>query len=109
MRATLALQIAAVITQMPQEGTALHSTVTVSRVAPRGSPRNASVRRSCRIKAIAPARFFRAAALVRPCPFAPGTSGQYATNHLPSRSMIAVNSFRMEALYRAAALAPLAV
>ena len=32
-----------------EQYTALHSTVTVSRVAPRGNPRNASVRRSCEI------------------------------------------------------------
>jgi hypothetical protein len=29
-----------------------------------------------------------------PCPFAPSIRGQYADNHSPSRSMIAVNSFR---------------
>src|SRR5213076_863605 len=51
------------------------------------------------------ARLVRAAAFVRPCPFAPGTSAQYATNHLPSRSIIAVTSFRMAPLYRARALA----
>ncbi len=98
VRAPLALQIAAVIAQMPQQGTASHSTVTVSRVTPLGRPRSASARRSRRIRAIAAARLFRAAAFVRPCPFAPGTSGQYATNHLPSRSIIAVNSLRMAPL-----------
>jgi len=36
---------------------------------------------------------------VSPCPFAPGTSAQYATYHGPSRSMIAVNSLRMHAFY----------
>src|SRR5205814_5832126 len=112
VRAPLALQIAAVMTQMPQmpqmpqQSTAFHSTVTVSRVTPLGRPRSASARRSRRIRAIAAARLFRAAAFVRPCPFAPGTSAQYATNHLPSRSIIAVNSFRMAPLYRARALAP---
>src|SRR5256884_3104914 len=106
VRPPLALQIAAVIAQMPQQGTAFHSTVTVSRVTPLGRPRSASARRSRRIRAIAAARLFRAAAFVRPCPLAPGTSGQYATNHLPSRSIIAVNSFRMAPLYRARALAP---
>ena len=106
VRAPLALQIAAVMTQMPQQRTAFHSTVTVSRVTPFGRPRSASARRSRRIRAIAAARLFRAAAFVRPCPFAPGTSAQYATNHLPSRSIIAVNSFRMAPLYRARALAP---
>jgi len=106
VRAPLALQIAAVMAQMPQQSTAFHSTVTVSRVTPLGRPRSASARRSRRIRAIAAARLFRAAAFVRPCPFAPGTSAQYATNHLPSRSIIAVNSFRMAPLYRARALAP---
>ena len=109
VRAPLALQIAAVMTQMPQQSTAFHSTVTVSRVTPLGRPRSASARRSRRIRAIAAARLFRAAAFVRPCPFAPGTSAQYATNHLPSRSIIAVNSFRMAPLYRAIALATVAV
>ena len=109
VRAPLALQIAAVTAQMPQQGTAFHSTVTVSRVTPLGRPRSASARRSRRIRAIAAARLFRASAFVRPCPLAPGTSGQYATNHLPSRSIIAVNSFRMAPLYRATALAPVAV
>jgi hypothetical protein len=83
---------------MPQQGTAFHSTVTVSRVTPLGRPRSASARRSFRIRAIAAARLFRAAAFVRPCPFAPGTSGLYATNHLPSRSIIAVNSFGIKPL-----------
>src|SRR5205807_311847 len=109
VRASLALQIAAVVAQMPQQGTAFHSTVTVSRVTPLGRPRSASARRSRRIRAIAAARLFRAAAFVRPCPFAPGTSAQYARNHLPSRSIIAVNSFRMAPLYRAIALATVAV
>ena len=93
VRASLALQIAAVVAQMPQRRTAFHSTVTVSRVTPLGRPRSASARRSRRMRAIAAARLFRAAAFVRPSPFAPGTSGQYATNHLPSRSIISVNSF----------------
>jgi hypothetical protein len=41
------------------------------------------------------ARLFNAAVLVRPCPLAPGISGQYATYHRPSRSTTAVNSFRI--------------
>jgi hypothetical protein len=63
---TLALQIAAVVTKMPQQDAALHSIVTVSRVAPSGRPRSASVRRSCKMSEMALARFFLAADLVRP-------------------------------------------
>ena len=40
-----------------------------------------------------------ASALVRPCPFAPGTSGQYAMNQSSSCSMIAVNPFRTPSGY----------
>jgi len=74
-----------------------------------GRPRSASARRSRRMRATAVARLFRGAAFVRPSPFAPGTSGQYATNHLPSRSLIAVNSFRMTPSYRGTAPAAVAV
>ncbi len=44
---------------------------------------------------MASARLWRAFSLVRPWPFAPGISGQYAMYYSPSRSKTAVNSFRM--------------
>src|SRR5204862_7395783 len=63
---TLTLQIAAVPPQMTEEFFLLHSTTTVSRVAPAGTPRRASSRRSSRISAMASPRFARASSRVRP-------------------------------------------
>jgi len=44
---------------------------------------------------MASARLCRASSLLRPSPFAPGTSGQYAMVHSPSCSKIAVNALLM--------------
>ena len=77
--------------KMAQQDASLHATVTVSCSASAGSPRSASSRRSRRISSMALAKFSRASSFVRPCPFAPGTSGQYAICQLSSRSKMAVN------------------
>jgi hypothetical protein len=45
-------------------------------------------------------RLLRASSLVRPCPLAPGTSGQNAKTQSSSRSKTAVNSLRMFHLTR---------
>jgi hypothetical protein len=45
-------------------------------------------------------RLWTASSLVRPWPFARGTYGQNATNRSSSRSMTAVNSFRIGASRR---------
>ena len=92
MRATLSLEAAPMPAQMYQEAAALHSTTTVSRRASGGIARRPSVRRSSSISAIASERLSFAPSFVCPCPFAPGTSGQYAMYHSPSRSITAVNS-----------------
>src|ERR1017187_4319250 len=55
MAPAFALQHAAVAAQVFDEGDAFHSTVTVSRSAPFGTPRKPSSRRSSRISAIASA------------------------------------------------------
>ena len=70
-------------------------TVTVSQTASAGTPRSPSARRSSRISWMAAARLSRLSAALCPCPFAPGISGDQATNHSPSRSMTAVNWLRM--------------
>jgi len=44
------------------------------------------------------AKLARASSLVRPYPFAPGISGQYAMTQSPSRSKTAVNSLRISDL-----------
>jgi hypothetical protein len=74
----------------------------VSCLASGGRARRDSSRRCSKISAIASRKFAWHSACVFPCPFAPGTSAQYATNHGPSRSTSAVNSFRMALLYRKA-------
>ena len=71
MRGALALEVAAVSPEMPQENTSLHGTTTVSRSASSGSPRNPSSRRSRRMSSIAFARLSRASRFVRPWPVAP--------------------------------------
>jgi len=53
---SLALQDAAVLAQVLEQGAPLHLTVTVSRSASAGTPRRPSSRRSSRISAMAPAR-----------------------------------------------------
>jgi len=63
---TLALQKTAISAQMAEELFLFHSTTTVSRVAPAGTPRRASSRRSSRMSAIASPRFVRASSRVRP-------------------------------------------
>ena len=98
MRATLALEHASVLPQVAKQRAALHSTVTVSRSASGGRPRRPSSRRSSRISAIASAKLARASSFVRPWPFAPGISGQYAMTQSPSRSKTAVNSLRISDL-----------
>jgi hypothetical protein len=70
------LEIAPIAPQVSKKRVALHSSVTVSRSALAGRSRNPSSRRSSRMSCIASIRLVRASALVRPCPFAPGTSGQ---------------------------------
>jgi len=97
----LTLQETAVTAQVPKQLPLFHSTTTVSLIAESGTPRRASWRRSSRMSAMASARFARASSDVRPWPFAPGISGEYAMNHSSSRSMMAVNSLCMaEAFYR---------
>ena len=76
MSRALSLQVATVPAQVSHESAALHSTTTVSRSAPAGTPRRPSSRRSFRINAMASRRLRRASLLVRPCPLAPGISGQ---------------------------------
>jgi len=76
VRTAFTLEVASVPPQMAKKDAALHPTVTVSRIALRGRPRSASLRRSSRMSSIASTRFFRAAAFVRPWPLAPGTSGE---------------------------------
>lgn len=93
VRPPLTLQVATESAEVAEQRRALHLTRTVSRSASGGRPRNASSRRSSRINEIASAKLWRASSFVLPCPFAPGTSGQYAMNQSSSRSMIAVNSF----------------
>jgi hypothetical protein len=92
MRPSLPLEIASMPTKMPQKFVAFHPMATRSRMAVAGTPRSASSRRSSRINSMAFDRLLMHSALVLPCPFAPGISGQYATNHFPSRSTTAVNS-----------------
>ena len=92
MGATFALQVAPILTKVSQEFVPFHPTATNSRIAVVGKPRSASSRRSFKIKSMASDRLLRHSALVLPCPLAPGISGQYATNHFPSRSTTAVNS-----------------
>lgn len=77
-------------TQVSQQVAKLHSIVTMSRSASGGRPRRASSRRSSRMSEMASATLLRASSFVLPCPLAPGTSGQFATNHSPSRSIITV-------------------
>ena len=66
VRATLALQVTTVPSQMAQEVASLHPTMTFSRTASRGSPRSPSRRLSSRISAIASAKLRRASALLKP-------------------------------------------
>jgi hypothetical protein len=96
MCATFALQVTAVQSEMAQERLTLHWMVTVSHSASAGAPRRPSSRRSSRISCMAALKLSRHSSTVRPCPFAPGISGDHPTNQSPSRSMMAVNSFRME-------------
>lgn len=51
--------------------------------------------RSSRISSMTAVRLWRHSSIVRPCPLAPGISGQKARNHSSSCSMIAVNSLCM--------------
>jgi hypothetical protein len=76
VRTSFALKVATVPPKMLEQRAPFHLTVTVSRIASGGTPRSASSRRSSRISSIASAKFSRASSLVRPCPFAPGISGQ---------------------------------
>jgi len=66
--AALTLEVASVPPQLAKKNAALHPIVTVSRIALRGRPRSASLRRSSKMNSIAPARLFRAASFVRPVP-----------------------------------------
>src|SRR5947207_14523910 len=93
MLTALALEDATELAQMSQQRRALHPTVTVDWMASAGAPRKPSSRRSSRMRAIASARLALDSSIVRPWPFAPGISRQYALNHSPSRSTTAVNSF----------------
>src|SRR5437667_6141068 len=98
MFAAFPLQVAAVFTQMPQQRVAFHWTTTVSRIASCGTPRKPSSRLSSRIRAIASDKLARHSSTVRPCPFAPGISGQKPINQSPSSSMTDVNSLRTRCL-----------
>ena len=76
VRPPLSLQVTAVLPEVTEQIATLHPTTTFSRLADAGTPRRPSLRLSSRISAIALDKLFRAAALVRPWPFAPGISGQ---------------------------------
>ena len=95
VRSPFAFQVASVLSKMAKQVAPLHPTMTFSRLADAGTPRRPSFRRSSRMSAIALDKLFSAAAFVRPCPLAPGISGQYAMCQRPERSTTAVNSFRM--------------
>lgn len=90
---------APVPSKVPEQRITLHPTTTSSCWASGGTERSDSSRRYCRISVMAARKFARHSSRVLPCPLAPGTSAQYATCHSPSRSMTAVNSFRMSAFY----------
>jgi len=61
----LPFQETAVAAEVSKQLSLFHSTTTVSRTAPAGTPRRASSRRSSRISAIAAARLARASSDVR--------------------------------------------
>jgi len=98
-----AAQHATVTAKVAQKPFAFHPTITGSCLALGGKARRDSSRLCSRISAIASRKFARHSSCVFPCPFAPGTSAQYATNQGPSCSMIAVNSLRITVFYRNAA------
>src|SRR5215467_9785716 len=81
--------------ELAKQVATLHPTTTFSRRARAGTPRRPSLRRSSRMRPVALARLFSAADFVLPWPFAPGISKEYAMYQAPSRSTIAVNSFRI--------------
>jgi exodeoxyribonuclease III len=95
----LAAYYATIATKVPEKPFTLHPTITGCCLASGGSARRVSSRLCSRISAIASRKFARHSSCVFPCPFAPGTSAQYATNQGPSRSTIAVNSLRMTVFY----------
>jgi hypothetical protein len=99
VRSPLALQITSMLSEVLQKSAPLHSTITVSRSASAGTPRSESSRLSSKISAMASAKLVRASSFDRPCPLAPGISGQYAMYQSPSRSMMAVNSLRIGTLH----------
>lgn len=88
-------KVATMPPQVAEEVARLHFTVTFSRTASLGIPRNPSSRRSSRIREMASDRLCNASSFDFPCPFAPGTSGEYAMNQSSSRSTTAVNSALM--------------
>src|SRR5579872_60522 len=90
---------ATVTAKVPEQPFALHPTITGSCLASGGRARKDSSRLCSRINAMASRKFARHSSSVLPCPLAPGTSAQYATNQGPSRSMIAVNSLCMDIFY----------
>lgn len=83
---------AAMASEMAQESLAPHPITTSSRFASAGMERSESSRQCSRTGAMPSLRFAKHSSRVRPWPFAPGTSAQYAMNQGPSCSTIAVNS-----------------
>lgn len=90
---------ATITAKVPEKPFAFHPTITGSCLASGGKARRDSSRLCSRMSAIAARKFARHSSSVFPCPFAPGTSAQYATNQGPSCSTIAVNSLRMTVFY----------
>jgi len=92
--AAFAFEKAPVFAQMTKQRLALHCTVKVSWIASGGMPRRPSSRRSSRMSRIASPRLARHSSTVRPYVGARDFR-RPATNHSPSRSITAVNSFRI--------------
>jgi len=76
MGTALTLEVTPVPPQMLEQTAPFPPTITVSRMASGGTPRQPSSRRSARINAMASARLSRASSGVWPWPLAPGISRQ---------------------------------